>query len=128
MAPFYPLSVTEVRRETRDSVVVTLVPKDEHKQLFDFIQGQYLTFRTTIDGEDVRRTYSICSAVQDHTLRVGIKKVAGGRFSIWANAELKMGQVLDVMPPLGHLYVPRRVGRPEKRVHGSLEFSPYPES
>ena len=106
MAPFYPLRVTEVRRETRDSVVVTLVPKDEHKQLFDFIQGQYLTFRTTIDGEDVRRTYSICSAVQDHTLRVGIKKVAGGRFSTWANAELKAGQVLDVMPPLGHFYVP----------------------
>ena len=106
MAQFYPLSVTKVRRETRDSVVVTLVPKDEHKQLFDFIQGQYLTFRTTIDGEDVRRTYSICSAVQDHTLRVGIKKVAGGRFSTWANSELKAGQVLDVMPPLGHFYVP----------------------
>ena len=106
MAQFYPLSVADVRRETRDSVVVTLAVKDEHKPLFEFIQGQYLTFRTTIDGDDVRRTYSICSAVQDHTLRVGIKKVAGGRFSTWANAALKVGQALDVMPPLGHFYVP----------------------
>ena len=106
MAQFYPLRVAQVRRETRDSVVITLIPKDEHKPLFEFIQGQYLTFRTRIEGEDVRRTYSICSAVQDHTLRVGIKKVAGGLFSTWANTELKLGHVLDVMPPLGHFYVP----------------------
>ena len=106
MAQFYPLTITEVRRETRDSVVVNLAAKDEHRQFFEFIAGQYLTFRTTLDGEDVRRTYSICSAVQDHTLRVGIKKVQGGLFSTWANAELKVGQVLDVMPPMGHFYVP----------------------
>ncbi len=106
MAQFYPLKVTAIRRETRDSVVVTLEPKDEHKALFKFIQGQYLTFRTTLDNEDVRRTYSICSAVQDETLRVGIKRVEGGLFSTWANTQLKVGQTLDVMPPMGHFYVP----------------------
>mgnify|MGYP006363565683 CR=1 FL=1 len=51
MAQFYPLTVTDVRRETRDSVVVTLDPKEEHKAFFKFIQGQYLTFRATLDGE-----------------------------------------------------------------------------
>ena len=106
MAQFYPLEVTAIRRETRDSVVVTLNPTDEHKSLFKFIQGQYLTFRTTLNDEDVRRTYSICSAVQDDTLRVGIKRVEGGLFSTWANTELKVGQTLDVMPPMGHFYVP----------------------
>ena len=106
MAQFYPLTVTDVRRETRDSVVVTLDPKEEHKAFFKFIQGQYLTFRATLDGEDVRRTYSICSAVQDQTLRVGIKKVQGGIFSTWANSDLKIGMTLEAMPPIGHFYVP----------------------
>jgi ring-1,2-phenylacetyl-CoA epoxidase subunit PaaE len=106
MAQFYLLTVTDVRRETRDSVVVTLDPKEEHKAFFQFIQGQYLTFRATLDGEDVRRTYSICSAVQDQTLRVGIKKVQGGIFSTWANSDLKIGMTLEVMPPIGHFYVP----------------------
>lgn len=106
MAQFYPLTVTDIRRETRDSVVVTLHPKEQHRDFFRFIQGQYLTFRMALDGEDVRRTYSICSAVQDRTLRVGIKKVHGGLFSSWVNAELKIGMTLDVMPPIGHFYVP----------------------
>ena len=103
---FYPLSVAEIRRETRDAVIVTLVPTEEHRPLFKFVQGQYLTFRVAIDGEEVSRTYSICSAVQDQILRVGIKKVAGGLFSTWANSALKVGRVLDVMPPMGHFYVP----------------------
>ena len=106
MAQFYPLTVTDIRRETRDSVVVTLHPKEQHRDFFRFIQGQYLTFRMALAGEDVRRTYSICSAVQDRTLRVGIKKVHGGLFSSWVNAELKIGMTLDVMPPIGHFYVP----------------------
>ncbi len=106
MAQFYPLEVITIRHETRDSVVVTLEPQEEHKALFKFIQGQYLTFRTTLDNEDVRRTYSICSAIQGESLRVGIKRVEGGLFSTWANTQLKVGQTLDVMPPMGHFYVP----------------------
>ena len=114
MAQFYPLEVTHIRRETRDSVVVTLHQSDEHKALFKFIQGQYLTFRAILENKEVRRTYSICSAVQDQTLRIGIKRVEGGLFSTWANAELKVGQTLDVMPPMGHFYVPLE---PEQQKH-----------
>jgi len=78
----------------------------EHKEAFRFQQGQYLTFRTKIDGEEVRRSYSICAAVQDPHLRVGIKKVADGRFSTWANEQIAVGDVLEVMPPMGSFFVP----------------------
>lgn len=106
MAKFYPLTVADVHRETRDSVVLTLKVPEEHREKFRFIQGQYLTFRTRIDGEEVRRSYSICAAVQDPNLRVGIKKVADGRFSTWANDNLAAGDVLEAMPPMGSFFVP----------------------
>jgi ring-1,2-phenylacetyl-CoA epoxidase subunit PaaE len=106
MSKFYPLTVSSVRHETRDSVVLTLDVPMEHKEAFRFQQGQYLTFRTKIDGEEVRRSYSICAAVQDPHLRVGIKKVADGRFSTWANEQIAVGDLLDVMPPMGSFFVP----------------------
>ena len=106
MATFYPLTVADVRRETRDAVVLTLRPADEHKEAFRFKPGQYLTLRTQLEGEEIRRSYSICSAVQDPDLRVGIKKVKDGQFSIWANEQLKRGQTLEAMQPMGNFYVP----------------------
>jgi ring-1,2-phenylacetyl-CoA epoxidase subunit PaaE len=106
MGKFYPLTVSGVRKETRDSVVLTLEVPTDHKADFRFIQGQYLTFRAKIDGEEVRRSYSICAAVQDPNLRVGIKKVPGGRFSTWANDLLKAGNILEAMPPMGSFFVP----------------------
>lgn len=106
MASFFPLMVTDVKRETRDAVVLTLSPQPEHVKLFSFTQGQYLTFRATVDGGEARRTYSICSAVQDRQLRVGIKRTKGGLFSNWANEHITIGQMLDVMPPIGNFFVP----------------------
>ena len=106
MSKFYPLTVSSVRHETRDSVVLTLDVPTEHKEAFRFQQGQYLTFRSKIDGEEVRRSYSICAAVQDPHLRVGIKKVADGRFSTWANEQIAVGDLLEVMPPMGSFFVP----------------------
>lgn len=85
MARFHSLNVTEVRRETRDAVVVTLVPAEEDRAAFDFTQGQYLTFRRKFDGEELRRSYSICAGRDEGVLRVGIKRVDGGCFSSWAN-------------------------------------------
>jgi ring-1,2-phenylacetyl-CoA epoxidase subunit PaaE len=106
MASFYPLHVTSIRPDTRDAVVVTLRPADEHSELFRFKAGQYLTFRKELDGEEVRRSYSICSAEQDHDLRVGIKKVQDGSFSRWANEALRPGDSLEAMPPSGNFHVP----------------------
>ena len=91
MARFHSLDVTDVRRETRDAVVVTLRPQPEDAALFDFTQGQYLTFRRNFDGDELRRSYSICAGRGEGHLQVGIKRVDGGAFSTWANEELKPG-------------------------------------
>ncbi|WP_026614667.1 1,2-phenylacetyl-CoA epoxidase subunit PaaE [Ensifer aridi] len=104
MARFHPLQVTEVRRETRDAVVVTLRPREEDRAVFDFTQGQYLTFRRIFDGEELRRSYSICAGRDEGVLKVGIKRVDGGCFSTWANEELKPGDTLEAMPPMGFFF------------------------
>jgi ring-1,2-phenylacetyl-CoA epoxidase subunit PaaE len=106
MSKFYPLTVAKVKHETRDAVAVTFAVPAELKQTFAYQQGQHLTLRAMIEGEDVRRSYSICSAVQDEQLRVAIKRTPGGLFSSWANENLQPGATLEVMPPMGHFNVP----------------------
>jgi len=104
MSRFHPLTVTDVTRETRDAVAVTLTPPQGAP--FDFTQGQYLTFRRDFDGQELRRSYSICAGLDDGALRVGIKRVDGGAFSTWANTKLKPGDVLEAMPPQGRFHTP----------------------
>lgn len=110
MSRFLPLTVAEIRRETRDAVVLTLTPREEDREAFGFTQGQYLTFRRDFDGEELRRSYSICAGRHEGILQVGIKKVDGGAFSAFANDELKPGDVLDAMPPMGAFHTPLDVG------------------
>lgn len=105
-AHFHPLQVLEVHATTRDAIAVTFDVPPELRQEFSYVQGQYLTLRTLLDGAEVRRSYSICSAVQDQRLRVAIKQVADGQFSNWAADHLTAGVVIDVMPPQGQFYVP----------------------
>lgn len=104
MARFHSLTVTDIRRETRDAVVVTLRPSDEDRAVFDFTQGQYLTFRRKFDDEELRRSYSICAGKDEGVLKVGIKRVEGGYFSTWANENLKVGETLEAMPPMGAFF------------------------
>lgn len=104
MARFLPLTVTDIRRDTRDAVVVTLAPRPEDEAAFAFVQGQYLTFRREFDGQELRRSYSICAGLDEGALRVGIKRVEGGTFSGWANAALAPGMVLEAMPPAGRFH------------------------
>ena len=106
MSKFYPLTVAQVKQETRDAIAVTFAVPDALRDAFAYQQGQHLTLRAQIEGIDVRRSYSICSAVQDKLLRVAIKRTPGGAFSSWANEHLKAGAVVDVMPPMGHFNVP----------------------
>jgi ring-1,2-phenylacetyl-CoA epoxidase subunit PaaE len=106
MSKFYPLTVAKVKNETRDAISVTFNVPAQLKDSFRYQQGQHLTLRAMIGGEDVRRSYSICSAVQDELLRVAIKRTPGGQFSTWANESLKPGATLEVMPPMGHFNVP----------------------
>ncbi|MES2351447.1 MAG: 1,2-phenylacetyl-CoA epoxidase subunit PaaE [Pseudomonadota bacterium] len=106
MSKFHPLTVSQVRNETRDTIAVTFAVPPELRDSFAYQQGQHLTLRAQIGEEDVRRSYSICSAVQDGALRVAIKRTQGGLFSSWANDTIKPGITLEVMPPMGHFNVP----------------------
>lgn len=101
MAQFHPLTVTRIEKTIRDAVVVTFAPE---RGDFAFTQGQYLTFRRDFDGQELRRSYSICAGQDDGVLQVGIKRVPGGAFSTWANSELAVGDVVEAMPPMGNFY------------------------
>ena len=103
---FLPLKVTDIQRDTRDSVVLTLCPPQDFAEDFEFIPGQYLTFRKEINGEEIRRSYSISAGLDDGNLRVGIKKVEDGWFSSFANDELAVGDTVDAMRPMGNFHVP----------------------
>ncbi|MET3433933.1 ring-1,2-phenylacetyl-CoA epoxidase subunit PaaE [Herbaspirillum seropedicae] len=110
MSKFYPLTISDVKQETRDTIVVSFAVPAELQDTFSYQQGQHLTLRSEINGEDLRRSYSICSAVQERQLRVAIKRAPGGLFSNWANESFVPGQRIDVMPPMGHFNVPLDAG------------------
>jgi ring-1,2-phenylacetyl-CoA epoxidase subunit PaaE len=99
---FYPLTVKEVSRNTKDCVIITFDIPDHLRDQFVFLAGQYLTCRASIQGEEVRRSYSICAAPESQTLAIGVKKIKGGKFSGYANDHLKAGDTLDCMPPTGN--------------------------
>ena len=102
---FHRLAVNDLRRETADAVSMTFAIPQDLAGDYSFSPGQYLTLRTTMDGEEVRRSYSICSGPDDGELRIAVKKVDGGAFSSWAADELKHGDELDVMTPTGRFGV-----------------------
>ena len=107
MAPrFHALRIASLRRETADAVSLAFDVPDVLRAAYRFAPGQYLTLRATIDGEDIRRSYSICSGLDDGELRVAIKRVEGGMFSTWANEALQVGDELNVMTPDGRFGVP----------------------
>ncbi len=103
---FHKLAVDSVEANTRDSFAVTFAVPEHLQKEFAYVQGQYLTLRAAIDGQEVRRSYSICSAVQDKRLRIAIKKIAGGAFSNWAADHLLPEVLIDVMPPQGNFHIP----------------------
>src|SRR6202795_189071 len=102
---FHRRAVNDLRRESADAVSLTFAIPNALADDYRFAPGQYLTVRTTMDGEEVRRSYSICSGPDDGELRIAVKKVDGGAFSSWRAAELKPGDPLDVMTPPGRFGV-----------------------
>jgi ring-1,2-phenylacetyl-CoA epoxidase subunit PaaE len=103
---FHPLRVKAITPDTQEAVVVTFEVPQELREVFGFTQGQYLTLRKEIEGEDLRRSYSICAGVDDGELRVGVRKVKGGVFSNWINEHLQPGDTISVMAPQGKFFVP----------------------
>ena len=103
MSKFQSVKVVEVRRETADCVSLILDPISGGD--FSFVAGQYLTLKAQIDGEEVRRSYSLSTSPSEGTLRVAVKEVPGGKFSTFANRNLKAGDVLETLPPDGRFKV-----------------------
>lgn len=108
---FHPLRVCDVRRETDDTVSVAFDVPAELTDTYRYSPGQFLTFRVPdADGVPVRRSYSICSGLDDGELRVAVKRLEGGVFGTLANDSLRVGDILEVLPPLGRFTT--EVGRP----------------
>lgn len=99
---FHTLKIADVRQEIEDAVSIAFEIPDDLIGDYKFKPGQYLTMRANINGEEVRRSYSICSAPHENELRVAIKRVKGGVFSNYANESLQVGQMIDVMTPMGN--------------------------
>jgi len=98
------LTVKEITRETSDAISVVFDIPDNAKNDFKYFQGQNITLIKTINGNELRRSYSICSSVNDSIIKVAIKQLDGGRFSTWANSELQTGDTLRALTPAGHFY------------------------
>jgi ring-1,2-phenylacetyl-CoA epoxidase subunit PaaE len=103
---YHTLRIADVRRETPECISVTFDLPPELAPAYRFVQGQHLGLRTTLDGEELRRSYSICSGADDGEIRVAIKKVGGGKFSHWANEALKPGDPIEVLTPEGRFFTP----------------------
>ena len=105
MADFYNIKVADIYKETKDTVVISFDIPDSLKEKFKYKQGQHLTLRKEINGEDIRRNYSLCSSPIDDEWKVAVKTIREGVFSNYAFNTLKKGDELRVMPPHGEFYV-----------------------
>lgn len=103
---FYSLRVSSIVKSTTDCSIIGFEIPEELQDLFSFQQGQYLTLKKDIQGEEVRRSYSLCSSPLDKEWKVGIKKVPEGKFSTYANEDLAIGDLIEVMPPDGKFTIP----------------------
>ncbi|MCK8521414.1 phenylacetate-CoA oxygenase/reductase subunit PaaK [Aquimarina sp. D1M17] len=105
MTDFYPIKVSKVQKETKDCASLTFDIPEELKEKFGYKQGQHVTLKAMINGEDVRRSYSLCSSPVEDKWQVAVKRINGGVFSNYANDQLKEGDHLEIMPPTGNFYV-----------------------
>lgn len=115
---FHSLTIREVRRETADAISVRFAVPPALREAYAFTQGQFVTLKAQVDGEELRRSYSVCCAVSDYVrdgeLRVGIKRIEGGRFSSFADHAFKPGMALEVMTPDGRFFTQVK---PDQRKH-----------
>ncbi|NNC44566.1 MAG: 2Fe-2S iron-sulfur cluster binding domain-containing protein [Winogradskyella sp.] len=101
MADFHKVKLADIYKETDDTSVLTFDIPQELKENFKFHQGQHLTLRQVIDGEDIRRSYSLCSSPLEDKWQVAVKQIPGGKFSTYVNEQLKSNELLEIMAPSG---------------------------
>ncbi len=112
MARFHSLEVESVRQETSDAIVVGFRVPAELRGDFQFSHGQYITLKLTVNGEELRRSYSICSSPLDEGgFRIAVKKVPGGRASTQLVEKLKPGMRIELMTPMGSFTTPLEASR-----------------
>jgi len=111
MSQFYKLQIKEVKRETPSAVSVVFNVPSELQSAYQFIAGQYINLKLTLDGQEIRRAYSICSSPESGELRIAIKSVKNGHFSKFANENLKVGDIIEVGQPEGKFTFEPQVGR-----------------
>ncbi len=105
MSDFHALQVSDVRRETDEATSIAFAVPEDLRETYAYIPGQYLTLKALVGDEELRRPYSICSGLDDGEVRVAVKKIPDGRFSHFANENIRAGDVIDVMPPTGRFCV-----------------------
>lgn len=111
MSSFYKLSIKEIIRETADAVSILFNVPEELQSHYTFVAGQYVNLKVTLDGQEIRRAYSICAAPKENKIQIGIKAVNKGVFSTFANETLKVGDLIEVSVP-----------------EGKFNFTPHPEA
>ncbi len=105
MAHFHNVTIADINQETADTISISFNIPETLKNNFKFIQGQYITFKLNINSEEIRRSYSICSGVNDGELRVAVKRVEGGKASNYMANHFKVGQEVSIMEPMGNFYI-----------------------
>lgn len=111
---FHKLKIKDIRKETDDCISISFDVPEELKNTFVFQHGQNITLKQDLDGQETRRSYSICTSPFDNDLRVAVKKVDGGLFSGFAHSTLKPGDELDVLPPTGKFNTSLDAGQAKK--------------
>ena len=105
MADFHHIEIKDIYKETEDTSVISFnIPQELHEDFF-FRQGQHLTLKATINGEDIRRSYSLCSCPTEKEWKVAVKQIPGGKFSTYINEQVRTGDVMEVMAPSGNFGV-----------------------
>jgi len=103
---FHTLKIKEIRQETSDAVSISFEIPEELRPTFQYLPGQYLTLKANVNGEELRRSYSLCSTPIENSWRVAVKRIENGKFSTYVNEVLKVGDNMDVMSPMGSFLLP----------------------
>jgi ring-1,2-phenylacetyl-CoA epoxidase subunit PaaE len=116
MAKFHSIKILDIYKETKDCSVISFDIPEELKQEFVYMQGQHLTLKATIDGEEIRRSYSLCSSPVENKWQVAVKKISNGLFSTFVNDKLKKGDFLEIMPPNGVFHTDVNPSKPKNYI------------
>jgi ring-1,2-phenylacetyl-CoA epoxidase subunit PaaE len=106
MSKFHRIKIADIYKETKDCSVISFEIPVELQEEFQYSQGQHLTLKSSIDGKEERRSYSLCSSPIENKWKVAVKKINGGVFSTFVNEKIKKGDYLELMPPNGDFFIP----------------------